>query len=55
MIGAGRLAGNFNTMIAGLKQAELARSQQNRIESELAVAHSIQEKLLLAQPPAGAR
>jgi HAMP domain-containing protein len=47
----GRLASNFNTMIHGLKEAELARSQQSRIESELAVAHSIQEKLLLAHPP----
>jgi HAMP domain-containing protein len=47
----GRLANNFNTMIHGLKEAELARSQQSRIESELAVAHSIQEKLLLAKPP----
>ncbi|HXB97570.1 MAG TPA: SpoIIE family protein phosphatase [bacterium] len=47
----GRLAGNFNAMIKGLKQAEAAKIEQGRIEGELELARSIQSDLLPARPP----
>lgn len=47
----GRLASNFNSMIAGLKRAESAKIEQGRIEGELNLAHTIQEDLLPHEPP----
>gem|GEM_PF-3261584 len=47
----GHLASNFNSMVAGLKDAEAAKMQQGRIEAELALARTIQADLLLAEPP----
>lgn len=47
----GRLAENFNAMVAGLKEAEAAKIVQGRIEGELELARSIQANLLPASPP----
>jgi sigma-B regulation protein RsbU (phosphoserine phosphatase) len=47
----GTLAANFNEMASGLKAAEEAKAQHQRIETELALARSIQASLLPEKPP----
>ena len=47
----GQLAANFNKMVADLKLAEQRRRAAQRVESELAIAHSIQKGLLPAKDP----